>query len=73
MLSKAVWVTTLGYPAAIFPYDNPALFSMPLAFFCCWLFSKMDGSRRGMEEQERFEGQYLRSMTGIGAEGGSGH
>ena len=32
VLSKAVWVTTFGNPAPIFPYDNPALFSMPLAF-----------------------------------------
>ncbi len=32
VLSKAVWVTTFGNHDAIFPYDNPALFSMPLAF-----------------------------------------
>ena len=73
VLSKAIWVTVLGNPAAVFPYDNPALFSMPLAFLCCWLFSKTDTSRRGQAEQARFEGQYIRSMTGIGAEGSARH
>ncbi|HKG76857.1 MAG TPA: cation acetate symporter, partial [Beijerinckiaceae bacterium] len=32
VLSKAVWVQTFGYPKEIFPYDNPALFSMTIAF-----------------------------------------
>ena len=36
VLSKAVWVQTLGFPKAIFPYDNPALFSMPIAFVGIW-------------------------------------
>jgi cation/acetate symporter len=30
--SPSVWKTVLGHPHGIFPYDNPALFSMPLAF-----------------------------------------
>jgi cation/acetate symporter len=30
VLSKAFWVTSLGHKAAIFPYDNPAIFSMPI-------------------------------------------
>ena len=32
VLSKAFWVTSLGHKAALFPYDNPAIFSMPIAF-----------------------------------------
>ena len=32
ILSPAVWVTTFGFQSAPFPYDNPALFSMSLAF-----------------------------------------
>jgi cation/acetate symporter len=71
VLSKAIWVTVLGNPAAIFPYDNPALFSMPLAFLGCWLVSKMDASLSAQAEQGRFETQYVRSMTGLGAEGAS--
>ncbi len=73
VLSKGIWVTVLGNAAPIFPYDNPALFSMPLAFFCCWLFSITDSSKRGQDEQGKFEGQYIRSMTGIGAEGAANH
>lgn len=73
VLSKAVWVTVLGHPAAIFPYDNPALFSMPLAFFGCWLFSVTDTSREAKAESERFEAQYVRSQTGIGATGAAAH
>ncbi len=67
VLSKAVWVTTLGNPAAIFPYDNPALFSMPLAFAGIWLFSKLDTSRRAARERAAFDAQYVRSESGIGA------
>ena len=73
VLSKAIWVTVLGHPAAIFPYDNPALFSMPLAFLGCWLVSKMDSSQKAKTEAEGFDAQYIRSQTGIGATGASAH
>ncbi len=67
LLSKAVWVTTFGHPAALFPYDNPALFSMPLAFLAIWIVSKLDTSRRAQLERDAFDAQYVRSETGIGA------
>jgi cation/acetate symporter len=67
VLSKAVWVTTLGYKEAIFPYDNPALFSMPIAFFGIWLFSKLDATKRAQREEKAFDAQFVRSETGIGA------
>jgi cation/acetate symporter len=67
VLSKAVWVTTLGYKDAIFPYDNPALFSMPIAFFGIWLFSKLDATKRAQREEKAFDAQFVRSETGIGA------
>ncbi|MCJ2066940.1 cation acetate symporter [Methylobacterium sp. J-088] len=73
VLSKAVWVTTLGNPAPIFPYDNPALFSMPLAFATIWVVSLMDRSRRAQRERAAFEAQYVRSETGIGASGAHAH
>ncbi|MBN3002581.1 cation/acetate symporter ActP [Chromobacterium alkanivorans] len=38
----AVWVGALGHAKPLFPYANPALFSVPLAFALAWL-----GSRRG--------------------------
>jgi len=67
VLSKAVWVTTFGFKDALFPYDNPAIFSMPVAFLGIWLFSKLDASQRARAEQNAFEAQYVRSETGIGA------
>src|SRR5262249_55650630 len=60
VLSKAVWVSTFGFEDALFPYDNPALFSMPLAFASIWLFSKLDMTRRARQEQEAFDQQFVR-------------
>jgi cation/acetate symporter len=73
VLSKAVWVTTFGNPTAIFPYDNPALFSMPLAFLTIYAVSKMDQSRRAQRERALFDEQFVRSETGIGAAGAHAH
>ncbi|MCX4198433.1 cation acetate symporter [Methylobacterium organophilum] len=73
VLSKAVWVTTLGNPAPLFPYDNPALFSMPLAFATIWVVSLLDKTRRAQRERAAFEAQYVRSETGIGAAGAHAH
>ena len=42
VLSKTVWVAVFHFTAAAFPYENPALFSMPLAFLFTWLFSVTD-------------------------------
>ena len=64
--AQGVWVQT-GYPKELFPYDNPALFSMTIAFLGIWLFSKMDASQRAKQEQALFDEQYIRSETGIGA------
>ena len=73
VLSKAVWVTVLHHAVEVFPYSSPALFSMPLAFAGCWLFSITDHSRQGQAEQLAFEPQLLRAQTGIGAEGAVSH
>ncbi|WP_273777669.1 cation acetate symporter [Acinetobacter sp. GSS19] len=73
-LTKAVWVDTLKISdQAPLPYGNPALFSITLSFVCCWLFSVTDGSARAKAEQARFNSQFVRSMTGIGASGASDH
>jgi cation/acetate symporter len=68
-----VWKAILGNPAPIFPYEYPALFSMPLAFIGCWLFSITDSSAQGKAEQDLFEAQQVRSETGLGAEGAASH
>ena len=73
VLSKAVWTDTLHNGPALFPYDNPAIFSMPLAFVAIWLFSKIDATRRARREQAAFPEQYVRSETGIGAAGAHAH
>jgi cation/acetate symporter len=68
-----VWVVVLGNKAPIFPYEQPALFSMPLAFFFTWLFSVTDKSARARKEIAGFRDQYIRAQTGIGAAAASAH
>jgi cation/acetate symporter len=73
VLSKAVWVQTFGNAKEIFPYDNPALFSMTIAFLGIWIFSKMDASQRAKQEQAAYDAQFVRSETGLGAAGAHAH
>ena len=73
VLSKSVWVDVLGYPTAIFPYTSPALFSMTAGFVGIWLFSVTDKSERGRLDKAGYAAQEVRSETGIGAAGASGH
>jgi cation/acetate symporter len=73
VLSKAVWVTVLGNKDPIFPYEQPAIFSMPIAFFFAWLGSVTDSSVRAAKEKEAFEDQYVRAQTGFGAAGAAAH
>jgi len=75
VFSPAVWEAVMGNPkgSAPFPYSNPALFSMTIAFVGIWLFSKLDNSERGKIDQEGFDPQYVRAQTGIGAAGASAH
>jgi len=75
VVSPAVWEATLGNPkgSAWFPYTSPALFSMTIGFVGIWLFSLLDRSQRGAEDKAGFLAQQVRSETGIGAAGASGH
>ncbi len=74
ILSPGIWVKVIGLTDAPFPYDNPALFSMPLGFLGCWLGSVLAaGSAESQAEAGRFEALYIRSQTGIGAEGAAKH
>jgi len=73
ILGPIVWVQILGNAEAIFPYKYPALFSVVVAFVGIWFFSITDNSESAKEEMEAFEAQYIRSQTGIGAEGASEH
>ncbi len=73
VLGPTVWKAVLGNPAAIFPYDNPGLFSITLSFAAIWFFSITDNSEQAQKERRDFEAQYVRSQTGLGAEGASAH
>ncbi|MDF1875825.1 cation acetate symporter [Sulfurimonas sp. SAG-AH-194-I05] len=73
VLGPIVWVQILGNAEAIFPYKYPALFSVTVSFLGIYFFSITDNSLRAKEEQEAFEMQFIRSQTGIGAEGASEH
>jgi len=73
ILGPIVWVQILGNAEAIFPYKYPALFSVTVSFIGIWFFSVTDSSHDAEAEREAFEAQYIRSQTGIGAEGASEH
>ncbi len=71
--SPAVWVTVLGNAQAIFPYDHPALFAMPLAFLVIIVVSKLDRSARADAERAAFDSQFVRAQTGLGSAAASAH
>jgi cation/acetate symporter len=75
IVSPSVWEVTLGNPkgSALFPYASPALFSMTIGFVGIWLFSILDRSPRAAQDRAGFQAQQVRSETGIGASGASGH
>ena len=75
VVSPSVWEATLGNPkgSAWFPYTSPALFSMTIGFVGIWLFSIMDRSANAAKERAAFPAQQVRSETGLGASGASGH
>ncbi len=73
ILGPVVWVGVLHNAEPIFPYAYPALFSVTTAFVGIWFFSITDTSERGKLEIEAYEAQRVRSETGFGADGASGH
>jgi cation/acetate symporter len=73
LLGPVVWTQILDMGAAIVPYKFPALFTVTIAFVGIWFFSMTDKSARAAKDKEGFEAQFIRSQTGIGAEGASEH
>lgn len=67
VLSPSVWVKSFGFEQAIFPYDHPAIFSMPLTFFLIWFISKIDNSKRAQIDKDGFGAQNFRALSGIGS------
>ncbi len=73
LFGPTIWVDILGNAEAIFPYKHPALFSVTAAFVFIVIVSKLDKSESGKQEARAFEDQYVRSQTGLGAEGAVSH
>ncbi|MGY3583156.1 cation/acetate symporter [Bradyrhizobium sp. USDA 4341] len=75
ILSPAVWELTLGFAKGSAPIklDNPALFSMTIAFVSIWLISALDRSARAGKDRDGFDAQFVRSQTGIGAASATSH
>lgn len=73
ILGPTIWVDILGNAEAIFPYKHPALFSMTAAFVGIYIFSVIDSKQNIAEMESAFRDQYVRSQTGLGAEGAAQH
>ena len=73
--SASVWEAVIGNPkgSAWFPYNSAAIFSMTAAFVTIWLVSIMDNSEQAQKERALYPSQQLRSETGLGSSGASGH
>ena len=67
LLSKSVWVKVLHFPEAIFPYEHPAIFTIPLTLVLIYIISKLDNSERAKIDRAGFKAQDFRAQTGIGA------
>ena len=75
VVSPSVWEAVLGNPkgSSLFPYTSPALFSVTIGFVGVWLFSILDRSPQAAKERAAYKSQQVRSETGLGASGASGH
>jgi cation/acetate symporter len=73
--SASVWEAVMKNPkgSAWFPYNSAAIFSMTAAFVTIWLVSILDNSAQAKKERALYPSQQLRSETGLGASGASGH
>ena len=65
LISPTVWVDVFHFKAAIFPWKNPALISMPASFIAGWLGSVLVPDP---EASVRYEDQKIRNYLGVGVE-----
>jgi cation/acetate symporter len=65
MISPTVWVDVFGFKQAIFPWKNPALISLPLAFAAAWIGSLLAPEH---DAAERYEEQKIRNYLGVGVD-----
>jgi len=59
-----IWVGMLGHSAPLIPYAYPALISMPLAFFVCWLVSILDARSNDVQARTTFDELQYRALVG---------
>lgn len=66
VLSPSIWVKSFGFESAIFPYNHPAIFTMPFTFIAIYLISKLDKSKRAQIDKSGFNAQDFRAQSGMG-------
>ncbi|WP_370455520.1 cation acetate symporter [uncultured Helicobacter sp.] len=66
ILSPSIWVKSFGFESAIFPYDHPAIFTMPLTFVAIYLISMLDNSKRAKIDRAGFNAQNFIAESGVG-------
>jgi len=69
VLGPQVWVSVLGNEQALFPYDYPALFTMPLSFVVMFFMSMADNSKRAEVDKENYRALEWRAEFGNAPEG----
>lgn len=73
VFSRLVWVDVLHFAEPLFPYTQPALFSMPLAFAAAYGVSRLDRTAQAKAERAAFADQFIRGQTGLDASGAVDH
>lgn len=64
VVGPQVWVSVLGFEQALFPYNYPALFTLPFALLVTWLVSVSDGSARGQVDRNNYHALLMRAEFG---------
>ena len=64
VIGPQVWVSVLGFEKALFPYNYPALFTMPLAFAVTWFVSVSDRSARATIDRQNYHDLLVQSEYG---------
>lgn len=64
IVGPQVWVSVLGFEEPLFPYNYPALFTLPLALVVTWLVSVTDRSARGEIDRDNYLRLLIRSEYG---------
>ena len=64
VIGPQVWVSVIGFEKPLFPYNYPALFTMPAALLSAWFFSVTDKSARGKIDRENYHELLIASEFG---------